>query len=423
MSIEDTAPEAPGGADAVVDVDPADGEGGTDAGVVIDQAPQAEVPEGLATADSAEIEEEAAAEEALEVPQVTSEAAAERANEAPAAAAAEAGAGDLGETEARVLTEEDTRSSDEAFDEAGDDEGLSNFERALLLGLGAATVGAVLDDGGRVVESTGDRLVVERDGELEVLKDDDALLRRPGVTVRSRRFDDGSTLTVVERPDSTRVTTIRAANGQVLRRTRTLEDGREVVLFDDTRPIPPVDLALLEELQSLALLETQRFPGDMQVEDLRAALSAPRVPQVDRPYSLQQIRQIRAVRELMPQVDLEAVQFDTGSAVIRPTEAEELHDIGVTLAGLVDESPDEVFLVEGHTDAVGTAAYNLALSDRRAESVALALTEYFGVPPENMVVQGYGEANLAVPTPAPEPTNRRAVVRRITPLLQVAQAN
>ncbi|MCB2132755.1 MAG: OmpA family protein, partial [Rhodobacteraceae bacterium] len=77
----------------------------------------------------------------------------------------------------------------------------------------------------------------------------------------------------------------------------------------------------------------------------------------------------------------------------------------------------EVFLIEGHTDAVGSAAYNLALSDRRAESVALALTEYFEVPPENLVVQGYGEAFLKVQTDADERANRRAAVRRITPLL------
>ncbi|MCZ7675646.1 MAG: OmpA family protein [Roseovarius sp.] len=79
-------------------------------------------------------------------------------------------------------------------------------------------------------------------------------------------------------------------------------------------------------------------------------------------------------------------------------------------------------MVEGHTDAVGRASYNLALSDRRAESVALALTEYFDVPPENMVVQGYGESNLKVLTPGPERENRRATVRRITPLLYSADA-
>ncbi|WP_155326405.1 OmpA family protein, partial [Alkalilacustris brevis] len=77
-----------------------------------------------------------------------------------------------------------------------------------------------------------------------------------------------------------------------------------------------------------------------------------------------------------------------------------------------------LFLVEGHTDAIGPAGYNLLLSDRRAESVALALTEYFGVPPENMVVQGYGESYLKIPTQEAERLNRRVAVRRITPLLR-----
>ena len=81
------------------------------------------------------------------------------------------------------------------------------------------------------------------------------------------------------------------------------------------------------------------------------------------------------------------------------------------------ENPREVFLVEGHTDAVGKASMNLALSDRRAESLALALSEYFDVPPENMVVQGYGERYLKVPTVDNERANRRAAVRIITPLL------
>ncbi|MEY8842831.1 OmpA family protein, partial [Cribrihabitans sp. XS_ASV171] len=83
----------------------------------------------------------------------------------------------------------------------------------------------------------------------------------------------------------------------------------------------------------------------------------------------------------------------------------------------IEDNPSEVFLVEGHTDATGTAGYNLALSDRRAETVALALAEYFNVPPANMVVQGYGESVLKVPTSGPEPANRRVAVRRITPLL------
>jgi outer membrane protein OmpA-like peptidoglycan-associated protein len=84
---------------------------------------------------------------------------------------------------------------------------------------------------------------------------------------------------------------------------------------------------------------------------------------------------------------------------------------------LLDANSNEVFLVEGHTDATGKTAMNLALSDRRAETVALALTEYFDIPPENMVVQGYGETELLIDTQADEKRNRRVGVRIITPLL------
>ena len=90
---------------------------------------------------------------------------------------------------------------------------------------------------------------------------------------------------------------------------------------------------------------------------------------------------------------------------------------------MLSANPLEVFLIEGHTDAVGDAASNLALSDRRAESVALALTESFEIPPENLVVQGYGARFLKVETEAAEQANRRATVRRITPLLKTASTD
>jgi outer membrane protein OmpA-like peptidoglycan-associated protein len=50
--------------------------------------------------------------------------------------------------------------------------------------------------------------------------------------------------------------------------------------------------------------------------------------------------------------------------------------------------------------------------------VALALIEYFDVPPENMIIQGYGERFLKIPTREAERLNRRVSLRRITPLLQ-----
>ena len=83
----------------------------------------------------------------------------------------------------------------------------------------------------------------------------------------------------------------------------------------------------------------------------------------------------------------------------------------------IASNPREVFLIEGHTDAVGSEVDNLSLSDRRAESVAIALTEQFQVPAENLTTQGYGEQYLKIPTREAERQNRRVTARRITPLL------
>jgi outer membrane protein OmpA-like peptidoglycan-associated protein len=80
-------------------------------------------------------------------------------------------------------------------------------------------------------------------------------------------------------------------------------------------------------------------------------------------------------------------------------------------------------MVEGHTDAVGNDVDNLSLSDRRAEAVAVALTEQFQVPAENLVTQGYGEQYLKVPSPGPERANRRVAMRRITPLIDQQAQN
>jgi hypothetical protein len=85
---------------------------------------------------------------------------------------------------------------------------------------------------------------------------------------------------------------------------------------------------------------------------------------------------------------------------------------------MANQNPGEVFLIEGHTDAVGSDIDNLSLSDRRAQAVADLLAQQFGIPRENLVTQGYGKQFLLVPTPEPERRNRRVVIRRITPLLQ-----
>ncbi len=352
-----------------------------------------------------------------EVVQSDTAASAGAANVAPEVAASVGALGGVVVTER--VTDADVRTSDENFEARvqtapqGDRGGLSNFEKFAIAGVGLVALAAIVGRNDRVVAASPDRVVVERDGGYYVLKDDDTLLRRPGNEVTTRRFDDGSTLTTVYRPDGSRVVTIRAANGQVLRRARYLPDGREVLLFDDTVAAPPVQVARLPR--------PRPEPGIGGNDELRAALEGVAWAEADRRFTLQQIRQIRGVRELAPQIDIDEITFETGSAAIRASEAEKLRDLGLHMRDLIAANPYEVFLVEGHTDAIGGAAMNLALSDRRAESLALALTEYFDVPPESMIVQGYGEANLRINTQAAERLNRRVAVRRITELLRSAE--
>ena len=300
--------------------------------------------------------------------------------------------------------------------EAGqDEEGLSTFEKAILLGLGAVATGAILNNGDEVVSNSGDRLIVQREGELRVLKDDNALLRQPGAQVETQTYNDGSTLTTVTRQNGSRVVTVRSADGTVLRRTLYRADGTEVALIDDLSDnVQPVDLSQVPEVQDSNAV-TLAGSDDAA---LRAALTANLLANSGRTYSLEQVRDIQPVRDLAPEVELDTITFATGSAAIQPSEADELGTLGRAIASIVQQDPSAIFLVEGHTDAVGDAAYNLGLSDRRAETVALALTQYFGVPPENLVTQGYGEQYLKVPTLDAERANRRAAVRNITQLLR-----
>jgi len=304
----------------------------------------------------------------------------------------------------------------------GKKSGLSNLEKAGLVVLGALAVGAIVksnndrQEARRVVSNTGDRVVMLLpDGSYQVLKDDDAVIRQPGSTVRTETFNDGSSRTIVERGDGTQVVTIRDATGRVLRRATYDDRGREIVLIDDLQREEVVIVEDLPRPRSRIVISSKE--NDAALKRELAAIEAERA---GRSFSLRQIRDIPQVRALAATIDVEPVTFASGSAAIAASEARNLADLGRVMQDLLGLNPAEVFLIEGHTDATGRAAMNLALSDRRAESVALALTEYFDIPPENMVVQGYGETELLIDTQASEPLNRRVAVRVITPLMRTA---
>ena len=80
------------------------------------------------------------------------------------------------------------------------------------------------------------------------------------------------------------------------------------------------------------------------------------------------------------------VLFDYNKAELKPGAQ---GDIG-KLAAFLQENPDRKVIVEGYTDSTGSASYNQSLSERRANSVRMALTR-MGVDPTRIVAMGYGK--------------------------------
>lgn len=92
-----------------------------------------------------------------------------------------------------------------------------------------------------------------------------------------------------------------------------------------------------------------------------------------------------------PNVDVQ-ILFAFDSADILPEAKPSLDELGKALsdAKLAGAS----FLIAGHTDAKGSADYNLALSQRRAASVADYLIATYHVDKGHLAVIGFGEEQL-----------------------------
>jgi outer membrane protein OmpA-like peptidoglycan-associated protein len=275
-------------------------------------------------------------------------------------------------------------------------------------------------EGNRTVIQERDRTIVRQGDRAIIRHDDDTRFRRAGAKEQTVRRGD-RTERVIQRPNGVRVVTTVDANGRVIRRSRFV-NGREYVLF---RNRPATGFNFIINVPPPVI----RIPRERYIVEYRDAppaliydtLIAPPVMDLDRRFSMDEVLYNYDVRARMPRIDIDSITFDTGSWDIRPDQAAKLEPIAQAMMRAIQANPNEVYLIEGHTDAVGTEDDNLSLSDRRAQAVTEVLTEEFGVPPENMIPQGYGEQNLKVPTQGPEERNRYVSVRRVTPLLAQQQ--
>jgi outer membrane protein OmpA-like peptidoglycan-associated protein len=97
------------------------------------------------------------------------------------------------------------------------------------------------------------------------------------------------------------------------------------------------------------------------------------------------------------------ITFELGSDRLSPQAKQNLAEFARALKG--DRLADATFNIDGHTDARGTDAFNLDLSNRRAEAVVSYL-EGLGVSRERLQAQGHGEAKPRVEDPFAD-INRR----------------
>jgi OOP family OmpA-OmpF porin len=112
-------------------------------------------------------------------------------------------------------------------------------------------------------------------------------------------------------------------------------------------------------------------------------------------------------------VRLENVYFETNSANLLPESEATLNEVGTVLEKFVDLQVE----VQGHTDTRGSAAYNMKLSQARAESVRRYLLGRFHLRDGNVIAKGYGESQPETQEKNDEERlrNRRVVLKALNP--------
>jgi outer membrane protein OmpA-like peptidoglycan-associated protein len=287
------------------------------------------------------------------------------------------------------------------------------------------------DASGHTFVQQGNRQIIQTGNRTVIYHNDTDRFARFGNTRREQRGE--FTRNIITRPGGFEVINVTDRNGNLVQRIRRGPDRREVVLIDNRRrggigvggaaAIAAGALAT-GVIVGLAMPHVT-IPRDQYIVDaanappdqLYAALDAPPLEALDRAYTLDEIRNNYELRARMRSIDINTISFESGSWEISPDQYDRLAEIAAVMQRVLQRRPEEIFMIEGYTDAVGADQDNLVLSDYRAEAVANVLSSQFNIPPENMVPQGYGKQFLKEQTDGPSEINRRVTVRRVGPLL------
>jgi len=126
-----------------------------------------------------------------------------------------------------------------------------------------------------------------------------------------------------------------------------------------------------------------------------------------RSLSLGERQEIAELAATKPKIDLE-IRFDYNSAAISKSSMPAVQELGKALSNA--SLKGSTFVVAGHTDAIGSEAFNQDLSERRADTIKKYLTEKYGLNGSDLVTVGYGKTQPKDPNAPMDPINRRVQV-------------
>ncbi len=159
------------------------------------------------------------------------------------------------------------------------------------------------------------------------------------------------------------------------------ERKAQIAVADAEKSMAEKEVQLLQKEKDKILLKSSEHEAEMAKRE--ADLVRQQAKQLE--AELAELKGKQTERGIV--LTLGDVFFATGRATLMPGGLQAIDK----LANFLKKNTDRGALIEGHTDSVGTAEFNMYLSQRRAEAVRDALLKR-GISAERITTKGYGES-------------------------------